>query len=152
MLDRTTVISCFRLSELHQRFHASAEDRYVLSIVAVMCSVVEANLTIICANLPTLGYKVFFDRVRRNRYGGVYAEGLRRLTIGNGPDPVNVGRDIERDDISEDHRRYEVDDNAGHYRRYEIDDNTEHRRRDEDRDIDFSIFELPSRVPVQLPG
>ena len=148
------MISCFRLSELYKRFHAPAEDRYILAIVAVMCSVVEANLTIICANLPTLGYKVFFDRVRRNRYGGVYAEGLRRLTIGNGPDPVNVGRDIEREDISEDHRRYEVDDNAlnaDNYRRYEIEDNAEHRHRDADRDIDFSTFELPSRVPVQLP-
>lgn len=72
-----------------------------------MCSVVEANLTIICANLPTLGYKLFFDWVRRIRYGGVNAEDLRRLTIGNGLDPINYGEaGTELDNIAGHHRRY----------------------------------------------
>ena len=73
-----------------------------------MCSVVEANLTISCASLPTLGYKLFADWLERNIWGGVYAEGLRRLTIGNGPDPVNLwGGFIELDDIADHHRPYQ---------------------------------------------
>ena len=85
-----TGVSIFRLSELHKRFGASAEDRYELAILAVMCSVIEANLTIICANLPTLGYQVFFDWVKEYKYGTVNEEDLRQLTIGNGPNPNNA--------------------------------------------------------------
>ena len=73
------------------------------------CSVIEANLTIICANLPTLGYKVFLDWVKDYKYGNVNAEGLRQLTIGNGPNPINVrGGDGELDDMAEHRRRYSV--------------------------------------------
>ena len=112
-----------------------------------MCSVIEANLTIICANLPTLGYNLFFDWVRSNRYGGVYAEGLRRLTIGNGPDPV----DVERGDIAEHHSRQEDRDTVNVRGDVELDDSAEQHRRHEDGDLYFSILELPSRGPVQLP-
>lgn len=109
ILDRTTGVSIFRLTELHKRFGASAEDRYELSILAVMCSVIEANLTITCANLPTLSYRLLFDWFERNMYGGVRAERLRQLAIGNGPNPVNVrGGDIELDDIAEHHRLYQA--------------------------------------------
>ena len=74
----------------------------------MMCSVVEANLTIICANLPTLGYILFFDWVTDYKYGNVNAEGLRQLTIGNGPIPTNVrGGMVELDGVAEHHRRYE---------------------------------------------
>ena len=96
-----------------------------------MCSVIEANLNIICTNLPTLGYKVFFNWFERHMYGGVYAGALRQLTIGNGPNPVHVRGDTELDDIAE------------------------HHRRDEDRVIDSSPFELPSDVPIlhtELPN
>ena len=108
ILNRTTGVSIFRLIELDKRFGASAEDRYQLAIIAVACSFFEANLTIICANLPTLGYKVFFDWVQDYKYGEVNAEGLRQLTIGNGPNPSRVGGgDIEFGDIAEHHRRYQ---------------------------------------------
>ena len=130
-MDRTTGVSIFRLSELDKRFGASSEVRYELSILAVMCSVIEANLNIICTNLPTLGYKVFSDWFERHMYGGVYAGALRQLTIGNGPTPVHVREDIELHDIAE------------------------HHRRDEDRVIDSSTFELPSDVPflhTELPN
>ena len=101
----------YRLSVLDDRFGASAEERYQLSIIAVACSVIEANLTIICTNLPTLGYKVFFDWVKDYKYGQVNAEGLRQLTIGNGPYPITVrGGDIELGGIAEHHRRYQVRD------------------------------------------
>ena len=101
-------MSIFRLTELDKRFGASAEDRYELAILAVMCSVIEANLTITFANLPTLGYIKFFDWVKDYKYGEVNAEGLRQLTIGNGPNPVNArGGDNEFGDIAEHHRRYD---------------------------------------------
>ena len=73
-----------------------------------MCSVVEANLTIICANLPTLGYRLFVDWFERKLHGGIRAERLRQFTIGNGPNPVNSREeDIELNNIAEHHRRHE---------------------------------------------
>ena len=108
ILDRTTVISCLRLRELHKRFGASAEDRYEFAIQAVICSVVEANLAIICACLLKLGYRLFAEWLKRNIWGGVYAEGLRRLTLGNGPDPVySVGGFVALDDIADHHHPFQ---------------------------------------------
>ena len=138
--NRTTGVSIFRLRELDKRFRASAGDRYELAILAVMCSVIEANLTIICANLPTLGYKVFSDWFGRHVYGGVYAGDLRQLTIGNGSKPV----DIRRGDLHQ-----HTADPVCVGRDIELDDTAEHHRRYGDTVLDFSIFELPSDVRVR---
>ena len=145
--NRTTGVSIFRLRELDKRFRAPAGDRYELAILAVMCSVIEANLTIICANLPTLGYRVFSDWFARHVYGGVYAGDLRQLTIGNGPNPVDIRR---RGDL----HQHAIKENGPADPVYvggdiELDDTAEHHRRYWDTVLDFSIFELPSDVRVR---
>ena len=68
------------------------EKWYELAILAVVDRVVEAlvaQLNINYTNLSSLVYKVLFDWFERKLYGGGYGEGLRRLAIGNGPDPIN---------------------------------------------------------------
>lgn len=84
LLCRTTGLSIWRLLLLNKRFNASAEDRYELSIKAVMCSVIEANLAIFCANIPTLGYQLFLSWFRTHKYGDFSGESRRVMTIGSG--------------------------------------------------------------------
>lgn len=66
-----------------KRFDASAERRYELSILAVMYSVVELHLTVFCAILPRLGYKLLIDWIRENRHRRVSGSVRQGRTIGN---------------------------------------------------------------------
>ena len=98
---RTTAISIYRLWLLHKRFGVSAEDRYELAILAVMCSVIEANVANICTNIPTLSYQVFRDWYSDRIYGTISAESARRRTIiGFTPDS---GNDLDYSQHGPDH-------------------------------------------------
>ena len=76
-----------------------------------MWSVVEVHVAIICASIPTLGYKRssnwIKDWVKNNCHGEVRGESGRGLTIGFGQNSGDVEGEIELDDIAEHHRRYE---------------------------------------------
>ena len=99
---RTTGISIYRLWLLDKRFGASAAGRYELAILAVMCSVVEANLANICTNIPTIGYQVFFAWYREKLHGTIDAETARQRTIGF--DPIPGYEQHELNDMAEQHR------------------------------------------------
>ena len=104
---RTTAISIYRLRLLHKRFGVSAEDRYKLAILAVMCSVIEANVANICTNIPTLSYQVFRVWYSDRIYGTISAETARRRTIGFTPDSDYVLDYTQHgpDHVAEQHRR-----------------------------------------------
>ena len=80
---RTTIVSILRLNLLNQRFHAPAERRYGLSIQAVMYSVIETHLAIICAILPRLGYTLLVDYIKTNQKKRPTPRIRRGETIGN---------------------------------------------------------------------
>ena len=80
---RTTTISIYRLTLLAKRFDASAERRYELSILAVMCSVAELHLSIIFALLPRLGYTAFVSWIQENKQRRVSGRARQERTIGN---------------------------------------------------------------------
>ena len=106
VLYRTTAISIVRLWLLQKRFKASLEDGFEYGILSNMCAVVEANVAVICTNLPTLGYKAFSDWVKEHGYGSVSGENRRRYTIWFSPHPGCAEENRELDDVAEHHRRY----------------------------------------------
>ena len=96
---RIVALSIKRLWILDRRFAASKGDRYVLSIEAVMYSIIEANVAIICTNLPALGYRLFFDWFEANEARRPRGR-ERRDTIVGGHEielqTVNQVEDLER--------------------------------------------------------
>lgn len=113
----TIAVSILRLKFLKKRFGASAESRYELSILAVMFSIVELHLAIICTILPRLGYTTFIAWIRQNQHERESGSVRQGRTIGNFKLPnfngegvplkIEPTHDVESDNRRSDQRTYE---------------------------------------------
>ena len=115
MLRRTIAISVYRLYILHKRFGASAEVRYELAIQAVMYSVIEVLIAIICVTIPAIGWQTFFCWIKRHRYGPISGIEFRNQMIGFPLHDINQERDENQENDERDPYYHPYQPRLDHY-------------------------------------